>query len=787
MRIVSGLLMLLAQFTSINAQVITQHVQGKVMDAETNAPIVGAIIQLLDTNSQSFIISSDSNGFFRMNQVAVGRRNFKATYVGYQELIINNIEVSSGKEPFLSFMMMEKSTALNEISVVAKKDKDRVQNNMISVSGRTFSLEESNRYAGGFGDLTRMAQSFAGVASSDGQSNEIIIRGNNPRGLLWRVEGMEVGNPNHFPRGDGGAGGGISMIQSTVIDNSDFLTGAFPAEYGNAASGVFDIRLRKGNSQKFEHSIQLGVIGVEATTEGPLSRKNHSSYLVKYRYSTVSLLQKMGIKLVDNSVTPIYQDLTFNFNINAKKAGVFTLWGIAGMSGAGEKPSKDSTIWTSISDKTNAGENYKSGMFGLKHFKLLKNNRSSFTSSLLYNIESSEFYTDTFLSQYKPQNIFNKKLIYQTLRASVTFNHKKDFQQNYRTGLIISIPAYVLKSAYLQSDLRYKNLLDESGSSAYLQAFFQYKYRIKDNLEFNSGLHFLYYFLNKRYSVEPRFGLRWTIRANHVLSIGIGFHSRLEPVSVYLTKVSNGSREFKLWNKGLDLQRAFHAVMGYDYLIRKNLRFKTEIYFQYLYKVPVASDSNATFSMINYNGDEIKQVLVNKGTGMNYGWELTIEKFYNYNYYFLITGSLFQSTYKSYAGKTYNSLYNGNYIVNVTIGKDFIFGKKKQMTFGVNTKLVTMGGNRKTPVNTEESRLLGETVYYTALTNTQKYPAFFRWDIGLYYKMNRRKFSWKLSVDFQNVSNQKNIFSSRYDIESNSIKNSYGLGFIPVINYKIDF
>jgi hypothetical protein len=251
--------------------------------------------------------------------------------------------------------------------------------------------------------------------------------------------------------------------------------------------------------------------------------------------------------------------------------------------------------------------------------------------------------------------------------------------------------------------------------------------------------------------------------------------------------VSNGSREFKLWNKGLDLQRAFHAVMGYDYLIRKNLRFKTEIYFQYLYKVPVASDSNATFSMINYNGDEIKQVLVNKGTGMNYGWELTIEKFYNYNYYFLITGSLFQSTYKSYAGKTYNSLYNGNYIVNVTIGKDFIFGKKKQMTFGVNTKLVTMGGNRKTPVNTEESRLLGETVYYTALTNTQKYPAFFRWDIGLYYKMNRRKFSWKLSVDFQNVSNQKNIFSSRYDIESNSIKNSYGLGFIPVINYKIDF
>ena len=762
---------------SSQAQTILQNIRGKINDQETNAALPGAIITIIINAENKLVTTTDSAGYFVLAKVPVGRQNIKISMFGYQEVLLNNIEVTSGKEPFLTIPMIEKTTSLAGVNVVVKKDKERTQNTMVSVSGRTFSLEESNRYAGGFGDLTRMAQSFAGVASSDGESNEIIIRGNNPRGLLWRVEGVEVSNPNHFPRGDGSAGGGISMIQSTVIDNSDFLTGAFPAEYGNASSGVFDIRLRNGNSQKFEHSIQLGVIGVEASTEGPLDRKLNSSYLMKYRYSTVSLLQKIGIKLVDNSVTPSYQDLTFKFNINTKKAGTFTIWGIAGMSGAGEKATKDSLSWKNTADKTNSGENYKSGMFGLKHFKLLNDHRSSFTTSLSY----------TFLAQYNNQRIFSKTLTYQTARAAITFNHKKDLHQNYRIGLIISIPAYQLQSKYLQSSLQYKDILNQNGTTSFIQGFVQHKYRMDEGLEFNTGIQILYYFLNHRYAVEPRLGLRWTIRNHHVLSAGIGFHSRIEPVSVYLTKVVNSKNVLDGWNRSLDLQRSFHVVIGYDFSIRSDLRIKSEIYFQYLYKVPVAKDSNDVFSMINYNGDELKHQLINKGTGMNYGVEITIEKFYSHNYYVMFTGSLFHSSFTTYAGKQFNSLYDGNYIANVTGGKDFVFGKKKQMTLGVNTKLVTMGGNRKTPINTSESQLEGETIYVSSLTNTQRYPAFFRWDIGLYFKMNRKKFSWKLSVDFQNITNQQNIFSSRYDVLTNTVKNSYGLGFIPVINYKIDF
>lgn len=769
------------------SQTILQTIRGRTIDQETNAALPGAIITLVNNDENKRFAVADSAGYFMLVKVPVGRQNLKISMFGYQDVFLNNIEVTSGKEPFLTIPMLEKTTSLDGVTIVAKKEKERTQNTMVSVSGRTFSLEESNRYAGGFGDLTRMAQSFAGVASSDGQSNEIIIRGNNPRGLLWRVEGVEVSNPNHFPRGDGSAGGGISMIQSTVIDNSDFLTGAFPAEYGNASSGVFDIRLRNGNAQKFEHSIQLGVIGVEASTEGPLDRKLNSSYFIKYRYSTVSLLQKIGIKLVDNSVTPSYQDLTFKFNIHTKKAGTFTFWGIAGMSGAGEKATKDSLSWKNIADKTNAGENYKSGMFGLKHFKLLKNQRSSFTTILSYNIDNSQFYTDTFLSQYNNQRIFSKSLTYQTARAAITFNHKKNIHQSYRIGVIISVPAYQLQSKYLQSSLLFKDILNQNGTTSFMQGFVQHKYRMDKGLELNTGIHLLYYFLSHRYAIEPRLGLRWTLRNHHVLSAGIGFHSRIEPVSVYLTKVLNTKNVLDNWNRSLDLQRSFHAVVGYDYLIRNDLRFKSEIYFQYLYKVPVAKDSSDVFSMINYNGDELKHQLVNKGTGMNYGMEITIEKFYSHNYYIMFTGSLFHSSFTTYAGKQFNSLYDGNYIANLTGGKDFVFGKKKQMTLGVNTKLVTMGGNRKTPINISESQLQGETIYLNALTYTQRYPAFFRWDIGLYFKMNRKKFSWKLSVDFQNITNQQNIFSSRYDVLTNTVKNSYGLGFIPVINYKIDF
>lgn len=167
--------------------------------------------------------------------------------------------------------------------------------------------------------------SFAGIINEGSGNNDIIVRGNNPRFIQWRLEDIEIPNPNHFAI-EGLTGGPINALNSQMLANSSFYSGAFASQYGNALSGIFDMKLRKGNDEKQEYSFSLGVLGLDFTAEGPISRKNKSSYLVNYRYSTLSLLDDIG--LVDFGGVPRYQDLSFKFYFPTENSGIFTLFGL---------------------------------------------------------------------------------------------------------------------------------------------------------------------------------------------------------------------------------------------------------------------------------------------------------------------------------------------------------------------------------------------------------------------------------------------------------------------------
>ena len=214
---------------------------------------------------------------------------------------------------------------MKAVEITAKEEKNRAQNDLALVSARGFSVEETQRYAGSFDDPGRMAQSYAGVAAGDDGSNELVVRGNSPRGVLWKMEGMEIPNPNHFSE-QGSGGGAISMLKGGMMANSDFYTGAFPAEYGNAASGVFDINLRKGNNQKREYAAQIGLLGVEGAMEGPFKAGYEGSYLVNYRYSTLDMLRAIGIDVVGDQV-PVFQGLGVQHQPSNQKSRKFhALW-----------------------------------------------------------------------------------------------------------------------------------------------------------------------------------------------------------------------------------------------------------------------------------------------------------------------------------------------------------------------------------------------------------------------------------------------------------------------------
>ncbi len=769
------------------AQNYTQTVKGKVVDKDSKAPLIGANV-IIDNTQPVLGTSADINGNFRIENVPIGRQTIKVSYLGYEDLFIPEIMLGTGKEIVLNIELQESILKTGEITITAKREKDRALNTMATISARTFSIEETQRYAGGFNDLSRMTESFAGVSSFTGETNEIVIRGNSPRGLLWRVEGIKVANPNHFPRGSGSSGGGISIVTSDVISNSDFFTGAFPAEYGNAISGVFDINLRKGNPGKREYALQVGVIGVEAVAEGPISRKAQSSYLLNYRYSTLKIFDMLGIKLVDNSVVPEFQDITFNLNFPTKKAGNISVFGLGGMSSAGAKAKADKSEWKYNSDRFNEHELHKMGATGIKHFYIFPNRKTYLKTIISADINDNSATSDSLDDNYTKYSIYKENIVYSTIRSSILLNHKYSSKHSLRTGIIYNLlffNMYADMLSYGTGD--YIEIVNNNGQTGLLQSYLQWKYRITSELELNTGLHYMYFLLNDNYSLEPRAGIRWQFSGNQSFSAGIGLHSQVEAISFYYTESTGTGGNIYLPNKNLDFTKSYHNVLGYDISLSENLHLKAEAYYQYLYDVPVKNDTLSYFSIINYRGGLNNLAMNNDGKGYNYGLELTLEKFYSKNYYLLFTTSLFNSKYKGPDGKTYNTFYNGNYIFNLVGGKEFKVGRDKNNILATNIRFLWKGGNRMIPIDLEASIDAGSTVYEKTEIYKDKVPDFFRLDIGVSFKRNKPKFSWTVSADIQNVTDRKNVFTYRYNDDTKEIKPVLALGFIPVINYRLEF
>jgi hypothetical protein len=779
-------LLALVQFDGI-AQQYNQTIRGTVTDAETKVPLVGVHIVIAGFDPVIGAIT-DEKGYFKIDKVPVGRRTLVISSIGYKEAVLKDLMITTGKEAVLDIALTETVYEGKEVVVNGHRSKENSINSMNLISSRRFSVEESNRYAGGFSDLSRMATAFAGVASYNGETNEIVIRGNSPRGLLWRVEGIEVSNPNHFPRGDGASGGGISIINADVIIDSDFLTGAFGSEYGNALSGVFDISLRKGNQEKHEYSFKAGAIGIEVMAEGPVLKNRQASFLINYRYSTLALLEKAGFRLVDNTVVPTFQDMTFTLNLPTKKAGTFMVFGIAGISQAGEKAKTDSLLWQSNGDRINESERHRMGALGVKHLFLFRDQKTYLRTTVLLNSEQNLSNSDSLDMGYDPIRVYNEGINYNTLRATINLNHKINATNTLRTGVIYSLMQFDLSACYLDRNRNmFFNFVSDSGASGLLQSYVQWKNNFSERITLISGLHCMYFFLTNELTLEPRLALQWKIAENQSLNYGAGLHSRIEPLSMYYEGLSDSTGNYYQPNLHLKMTKAIHQVLGYDLSWSAYHRIKAEVYFQYLYDVPVDASGQTTFSTLNYKGGIEVYPLINRGTGYNYGMELTLERFLYHGLYYLVTTSVFDSKYRAANDHLYNTLYNSHFIFNALIGKEFELGSMHNKTLGVNSRFYYKGGNRITPIDLDASILEGRAVYIYEKTFSEKTADFIRWDAGMSLNVSLKNWAWHLSLDLQNVLDRKNVYTEYYDAETHSLKYLYSLPLIPVFNFKVNF
>jgi hypothetical protein len=671
---------------------------------------------------------------------------------------------------------------MEEVVIKAYTKKDKPINSMATVSARTFSVEEAQRYAGGFDDPARLASSFAGVATGYLDDNGIIVRGNAPKGLLWRLEGVEISNPNHFAGLTTFGGGGISALSSLMLANSDFFTGAFPAEYGNAMSGVFDIKLRNGNNEKHEHAVQLGALGVDLSSEGPFSKKSRASYLFNYRYSTFGLIKPI---LPEETNMPIYQDLCFKVNLPTHNAGIFSIWALGADNKIKFEAETDTAQWSYLDDLEFGGASQRMGVAALNH-RYIFGRKTYLNTSCALSGDYTRYETsllDPQLNEFDNEFIDNTKYRH-TLTS--TLNHKFSAKHNNRTGFVINNLHYKTTLKYAPSPgEELITAVDENSATMLYQFYTHSKINLSDQFRINLGIHSQYFGLNQEIILEPRAGITYQFAGNQSLSLAYGKHSRLEPLGIYYARVGEETGITQP-NKDLRLSKSHHVVLAYDVSFRPHLRLKVEPYIQLLYDIPVVADSS--YSTLNMEADWFfTEKLENTGTGTNYGIDVTLERFLKNGFYYLITTSLFESTYVGGDDVKRNTRFNTNYVVNLLFGKEWVLGAKQNKILGVNGRLNLLGGQRMTPIDRGLTERYGEIVYDYSRDFEDQKPMVYHLNASITYRINKKRHASTWTLQVINLLGTEEYYGYEYNYRTETIDEGSVRVVVPSISYKIEF
>lgn len=767
----------------------TQTIRGKVVDKAIEMPLIGVVVMVSETNLNT---TTDIDGNFIIENVPVGRQIVTTQYLGYEPYVSEDLVISSSKETYLEIGLLEQVEVTETVVVTASGGKDGVGNQAINdlsvVSTRSFSVEETKRYAASIDDPGRMAAALPGIQTDQDNENDVVIRGNSAFGVLWRMEGLEIPNPSHFGR-PGTTGGGISVFSASVIGNTDLSTGGFAAEYGNALSGVFDMRNRRGNMVNREHSVKIGLVGLGVSTEGPI-KKGRSSYLVNYRYSTLGILNAMGLYVVRENVGNNFQDLSFNLTFNSKdNKDEFKIFGIGGLSDERWFTKEDTADWQTYLDYIDERNGSNLGVLGFTYRRLI-NDKSSLKVVL------GSVFNHIFLNQSIPNlanlDINDKDVIeeydYKTLRSQLhlTYSNKISNRFRLKTGASLTANTYWLNYTQDLGNGDYTYLDNLHGNTFLVQAYAQGSYRPVEKLTFNFGFHALFLTLNNTYSIEPRVSMQYKPFKNTTISAAYGLHGKALPIGTYLLQLRDGNGNITQPNKDLEIAKAHHAILSFQQIIGLGFRLNLEGYYQYTFDNPTSTVVNSGYWFFNERDNYGTRAMISEGQGQNYGVDLSVEKAFSRSFFLLATGSLFWSQYKSLGDTEWRrTRVDKRWGASVMGGYEFEFKKGGVLQIGL--KSFVSGGLRYTPADFEASKVAGVLVedtdnYWGASAGT-----YFRLDGRVAYRKDHKKFSYTISIDVQNITNTKNPRYFIYDRQEIALIARNQSGLLPVINFQIDF
>ena len=759
-------------------------IRGLVTDGASGQALQFVSVTVVNSNPVIGAIT-DSTGYFRLTSLPVGRYDIQSSCLGFEPAVFREIMVTSGKDVFLEMAMRENVQELKEVTIRTKVNKEAPLNPMALAGARMLSVEEASRYAGGFDDPARLVTAFAGISGSV-SSNGIAIRGNSPLFLQWRLEGVEAVNPTHFSDITALGGGIITALSAQALGNSDFFTGAFPAEYGNALSGVFDMQLRSGNTENYEHTAQIGTLGVEFASEGSFKKGGQASYLFNYRYSSMALMSDLLPDLVADAGGMRYQDLSFKMNFPTRHSGTFSVWGVGIIDHFLQQVPKDTLDWVNYAEGKGDFKQTKA-VGGMGH-KIFIGEKSYLKSALVANYTQNQIIFDYVYPDWSQIPASNMKNTNWNITFNTYLNTKLSASHTNRTGVNITSLFYDLDywmtpniNTLPPEDM--VNYAKSNGGSTAFSAFSQSLFRLNNRLTANIGLHGMYFRLNEKATVEPRAGIRWQTFPKHAIGLAYGKHSRRENTDYYFVKTPPPGDE--LVNKRLDFSKAHHVVLTYDWSISEHLRLKVEPYFQYLYDIPV--EETGIMSLINYRDFWMMLPLVNEGKGKNYGIDFTLERYLYEGYYYLLTASLFESRYTGGDGVWRNTRLNRNYIFNALGGKEWKMGKQQQNMLSVSLRFTLQGGERYIPIDEASSKATQSIVYDNSRAYEMQLSPEFISHFTISYKINRSKLSHEISLKMVNVTGSEEFSGYFYNYRTDRPEMDLGAVVIPNISYKVEF
>lgn len=786
------LTLIISTFTNVVGQEIGQTIRGQVINADNDKPLIGATVDLVEVTEKQVI--TDSKGEFRLENIPIGRYNLKVSYVGYKTIILSEILVEATKEVVKTIALQPGAENLEEVVVTGERP---VVNQL---STQMITVEQTQRYAATFYDPARLATSFAGVINYNDQGNTLIVRGNSPNTTVWRLEGVDIVNPNHTPNAGTftdrvtSSGGGVNILSTQLLGDSYFLKGAYPAEYGNALGGILDMRLRQGNNQQHEFTGQVSLIGLDFAAEGPFSKNSEAAYLVNYRYSTIGLLSAMGVKVGDESIS--FQDFAVNLTLPTKNIGMFTAFGMWGQSENIFEANLDSTTWEVQKDRQDISFDARMYALGLTHTLSIGENaiwRTVVARSNLKSNRTARFY-ETMASSRLLQ-IDDHEIEKDAITSALSY------KINDKNRLKVGVFANQVKTAYLSFFYFSPDTLNQRGigqtENWLWQPYANYQLQLSPRFIANLGLHYLYYELNGSQSLEPRFSFNWRLNGKNALHGGYGLYSQLQPVSIYYAaneylpqSIVPDLPNRAFFNTHLDFTKAHHYTLNYENKFNRFSKIGIELYYQDIYNVPIEDDPTSTFSALNVVEESVQTALVNAGTGRNYGLELTVEQLLHKSYYYLITATLYESKYTGGDGIERDTRFSGNYALALTGGKEFQWNTKKgsDKILGINLKLNYVGGFLTAPIDVSASRVAGRTIYIEEQAFTIRQSDYFKIDLRLYYKLNKSKnFNSTLALDIQNLTNARNFAFDYFDAQVGAVVTKYQLGIIPILTYRMEF